>query len=308
MLATACGEGKVSPQSAGSGSDNASTLKVNTTVKQDRITASKVDSIASQVPASIRSRGNLIVGTTVYAPPLGFVADDNKTPIGIELDLASAISDVLGLKFQPDVQSWENLFLSVKSGKDDVGIKDITVTEERKELYDFATYRVDELAFEVKKDSNISSITKPADVAGLTVSVESGTNQEKVLLEWAAANKKAGLKGTKTVYYKNSSDFELSLQSGKTDAYFGPNPTLAYYSATTGKTKLVGAMSGGGSVPGRIGAMTKKDSGLVKAVAAAIDSLIKTGEYAKVLKRWGLEGEAITKSEINPPGLPKTSS
>jgi len=33
--------------------------------------------------------------------------------------------------------------------------------------------------------------------------------------------------------------------------------------------------------------------------------LIKNGTYGKILDRWGLSSEAITKSELNPPGLPK---
>ncbi|MDQ1011670.1 ABC-type amino acid transport substrate-binding protein [Streptomyces sp. V4I23] len=49
----------------------------------------------------------------------------------------------------------------------------------------------------------------------------------------------------------------------------------------------------------------QKDSGLVEAYGAAIDKIIRDGSYAKVLKRWGLTGEAVEKSEINPPGLPR---
>lgn len=44
------------------------------------------------------------------------------------------------------------------------------------------------------------------------------------------------------------------------------------------------------------------------AYAAAIDHVIENGQYAEVLKRWGLTTEAVEKSEINPPGLPKTES
>lgn len=61
------------------------------------------------------------------------------------------------------------------------------------------------------------------------------------------------------------------------------------------------------TLQGLIAATTKKDNGLVKALADALDKIIENGTYAKVLKRRGPSGEAVAKSEINPPGLPKTS-
>ncbi len=53
---------------------------------------------------------------------------------------------------------------------------------------------------------------------------------------------------------------------------------------------------------------TKKGRGRVEGYAAAIDHIVKDGSYGKVLKRWGLSGEAVEKSEINPPGLGRTQS
>jgi hypothetical protein len=45
-------------------------------------------------------------------------------------------------------------------------------------------------------------------------------------------------------------------------------------------------------------------NGLVKALQAAVNQLISAGDYAKILARWNLSNEAVTTSEINPPGLP----
>ncbi|WP_380174009.1 hypothetical protein ACFEMC_04490 [Kineococcus sp. DHX-1] len=77
------------------------------------------------------------------------------------------------------------------SGQYDVGFSNITVTKERKEKYDFASYRVDTLAWEVARTPR-PRLEAPQDIAGLTVSVGSGTNQEKVLLDWNEQNKAAG--------------------------------------------------------------------------------------------------------------------
>ena len=75
--------------------------------------------------------------------------------------------------------------------------------------------------------------------------------------------------------------------------------------AVGGDSRIVGTVPGGGSIQGLIAAMTIKGNGLVKPVNEALNTLIENGTYAEVLERWGLENEAVTKSEINPPGLPR---
>jgi polar amino acid transport system substrate-binding protein len=282
--------------------------KINTSPDQDRVTTEKVDSIAAQVPKEIRDRGTLeIVHSSTSAAPLNFHATDNKTLIGVETDISNLVADVLGLEPKVNTVSWENIFVGLDSAKYDVGFSNITVTEERKEKYDFATYREDNLGFEAKKGSGLK-VDGPEDVAGRTVAVGSGTNQEKLLIEWSAENEKAGRKPVDIKYYQNDSDTYLALQSGRIDLYLGPHPTAAYHAAASGKTEVVGTYSGAGAtLQGLIAATTKKDSGLVKPLAAALDEVIDNGTYAQVLKRWGLSDEAVTKSEINPPGLPKTN-
>ena len=59
---------------------------------------------------------------------------------------------------------------------------------------------------------------------------------------------------------------------------------------------------------GLIAATTKKDNGLAKPLADAINYLIKNGQYAKWLNAWGLPNEAVKTSEVNPPGLPLSNS
>jgi polar amino acid transport system substrate-binding protein len=279
---------------------------VNLGPDQHRITASAVDSIAAKVPEKIRATGKLVVGGSAgTAPPLRFYATDDKTPIGVETDLAVLIAGVLGLEAQLEATSWENLFISLDSGAYSVGLSNITVTEERKEKYDFATYRLDTLAFEAKKGGTWR-VAKPEDVAGKVIAVDSGTNQEKILVDWSRSNEARGLPATDIKYYQKSSDYYLALESGRIDAYLGPNPTSAYHVATSGKTEVIGTLSGGGAIVGKIAATTKKGSGLAEPIAEAVDHLIANGQYAQVLDRWGLAGEAVEKSEINPPGLPKT--
>ncbi|MGA5300264.1 transporter substrate-binding domain-containing protein [Nucisporomicrobium flavum] len=303
---TACSAPDEAPRPAAA-AVQAGTVTINDTADQKRIVPAKVDAIAAQVPAAVRSRGKLVIGVGAAGsgfPPLAFTATDNKTLIGSEPDVAVAVAGVLGL--QPDLQntSWENLFIGLDSGKYDLGASNITVTEERKQKYDFATYRKDELAFEAKKGAGWK-VTGPKDVAGKKVAVGSGTNQEKILLEWSKEAVAAGLPAVDVKYYQTNQATYLALGSGQIDAYLAPNPTAAYHVAVAGQTEIIGTYSGAGStLQGKIALTTKKGNGLVNAYAAAVDELIRSGDYARILERWNLGSESVPKAEVNPPGLP----
>ncbi|MEV0323362.1 ABC transporter substrate-binding protein [Streptomyces sp. NPDC050658] len=304
-LLAACG----GDSDAATGGGKPGTKKVgdiNIGPDQNRVRGKKVDAIAALVPEEVRKRGTLRLGGGADSTaPLGFYATDDKTRIGSEVDIAILVADTLGLKPKFEQVSWENLFVGLDSGKFDGVFGNVTVTEERKEKYDFATYRLDNIAFEARDDVDWT-VQGPKDVAGKSVAVSSGTNQEKILVDWSKENEKAGRAPVDIKYFQKDSDYYLALQSGRIDAYLGPNPSAAYHVASAGQTKIVGTLSGGGaSIQGEIAATTRRGSGLVDAYAAALNHVIRDGSYKAVLKRWGLSGEAVRKSRINPPGLPK---
>ncbi|MFI7347273.1 ABC transporter substrate-binding protein [Streptomyces sp. NPDC049936] len=279
---------------------------INKDAGQRRLRTERVAAIAAQVPRSVRDRGTLeIVTFAGLAPPLSFYATDNRTVIGMEPDLGLLVADVLGLEPRLHTVSWENMFVGLDSGKYDVAIANITDTEERKVKYDFASYRQDKVAFEAMKGSNLR-VRTPRDVAGLTVAVHPGTNQEKLITRWSAENEEAGRKPTDIKFYQAQSDVYLALRSGRVDLYLGSNPSVAYHVADAGQTKVVGVYSGGGSgQQGWIAATTRKDNGLATPLAGAINALIANGAYGKAVERWHLEDEAVRRSRINPPGLPQ---
>ncbi|ATQ29949.1 ABC transporter substrate-binding protein [Rhodococcus ruber] len=286
--------------------DAAGAAGYNLTADQNRITTDPVPEIAAKVPQSIRDRGTLIVtGSAGTAPPLRFYADDDKTIIGSETDFAHLLGDVLDLDVELTAADWAQNFVRVDSGEADVFISNVTVTEERKEKYDFSTYRLDNLAFEVTKDSGIE-VKDPKDVAGLKVGVSSGTNQEALLVEWNEQNVAAGLEPTEILYFQNATDYYLALGSGRIDAYFGPNPSASFHVIQAGETEIAGTFSGAGAdLQGEIAVLTKKDNGLIEAINEALNHVIENGTYQQVLDRWGIANEAVATSVINPPGLPK---
>lgn len=287
--------------------------QLNLTSKQEKIVPKKDEAAAALLPQAVRDRGVLRVGHGSAAgnPPFYFPATDNERVfIGDESDIATLIAGALGLRLEESNTSWEGLFLGIDSDQYDLGVSNITVTEARKQKYDFATYRKDDLAVEVPEGSTLT-FTGPESFSGKTVAVGSGTNQERILQRYDTDLRAAGKPGIAIKNYQDNTGVYAALASEQIDAYFGPNPISAFHVAQTkgtpNATKIVGQISGAGNtLQGLIGATTKKDSGIIRAVQAALESTIRSGDYAKVLHRWGLDADAVTTSEINPPGLPIT--
>ncbi|GAK72775.1 ABC transporter substrate-binding protein [Agrobacterium rubi] len=276
--------------------------------QKGRVRVEKVEEAAKLIPADFKfvTAGKLTVATNPSRLPLGDYANDAKTPVGSEPDIAQLVADSLGLQLELVPVAWADWPLGLVSGKYDAVISNVTVTEARKEKFDFSSYRNDLLGFYVAADSKVTSITKPEEIAGLKVIVSAATNQEQILLKWIEQNKAKGLATTDVQYYDDQAVLDLALQSGRADVYLGPNATSAYQAATIKKTKLVGTFSGGWPESAEIAVATKKGSGIDVAVTAALNAQIKNGNYTKVLARWNLASEAITESRTNPPGLPKS--
>ncbi|MGF2652562.1 transporter substrate-binding domain-containing protein [Serratia marcescens] len=269
---------------------------------REPIRAEKNPAAIALIPANFHFAvpGKLTVAVAFEnSPPLALFAEDNKTLIGSDPDIARLVADSLGLELNLVPTSWEDWPLGISTGKYDAAIFNIAVTKLRKTKFDFATYRVDTLGFYVKSTSHITSINRPQDVAGLRVIVGSGTNQENILLGWDTQNRAAGLPPVQPIYVTDDAATNLSIQSGRADAFFGPHSTGAYKAALTGKTKMVGI----GPSVAYVAVTTKKGNGLVNAVNAAINGVIVSGEYAQVLERWGEGDEKVERSAINPPGI-----
>jgi polar amino acid transport system substrate-binding protein len=273
-----------------------------------RLKAEANPAAIAAIPADFKfaSEGKFTVAVSPWDPPIATYATDGATVVGVDPDLASLIADSLGLELNLVATAWADWPLGVSSGKYDAVISNVTVTEERKEKFDFSSYRQDVLGFYVRNDSAIQSISEPKDIAGLKVITGSGTNQEKIILEWDRLNREAGLTPVEIQYYDDTAAATLAIQSGRADVEFNPNPTLSYSSAVTGDTRLVGVQSGGWPVKAEIAATTRKDSGLADALTIAINGLIDNGLYAQTLERWNVSAEAVEQSQTNPPGLPKT--
>lgn len=249
--------------------------------------------------------GYLTVAAVPGSPPLTTYATDAKTVIGSDPDLATLVAESLGLQLEIVPVAWPDWPLGLTSGKYDAVISNVGVTEERKEKFDFSTYRQGIHGIFVKKGSGIGTIAEPKDIAGLRLIVGAGTNQERILLEWDRLNREAGLKPSELQYYDDEGTGLLALQSGRADATVQPNGRLVFIAARDGNIERAGTLSAGWPEKSDVAITTRKGSGLAEPLTIAINGLIEQGLYSQLLDRWRLSEEALPKSEINPRGLPK---
>ncbi|WP_369373328.1 ABC transporter substrate-binding protein [Promicromonospora sp. Populi] len=288
------------PESAG--------LQVSTSPDQDRVRTTEDSAAIDLLPEEWADKDEIVFAVSASgSAPLAFLADDDETPIGNETDIAQLVADALGKDLRLEVRAWADWPLALQSGDVDAVISNVTVTEERKETIDFSSYRIDELGWLTAADSDLV-IDSREDIAGRVVGVGSGTNQEAILLEWDRLNQADGLEPIQgPEYYEQLSDVLLALQSGRVEAYVGPNASLAYQAAVSPDDfKVVGTLNGGWPDTAQIAVATRKGAGAAEAVTAALNHAIEDGSYQQVLERWGLQVEAVERAETNPPGLPKT--
>ena len=236
------------------------------------------------------------MATTAGSIPLSFHASDDKTPIGVELDIAQLVADKLGLELDVQVTSWENWPLKTQSGDFEAVFSNVGINAARVKLFDFSSYRAAYMGFEAKKSSSYS-IKGSDDISGLKISVGSGTNQEKILIAW---NKELEAKGKAPAvlqYYSSDADTILALSSGRTDLNIAPFPSVTYRENTRDDLKVVGKVNAGWPSETLVAATTLKGNGLAPAITGALNSAIKDGSYGKVLERWGLSEEALAESK-----------
>ena len=276
--------------------------QIDLQANEQPITVQRDEAAIAKIPASYRfvEPGTLTVAiSALNSPPLALLASDNRTRIGSDPDIARLLAQSLGLKLKLVPTAWEDWPLGITSGRYDVALVNIAVTEARKQKFDFATYRADSLAFSVKSSSAIPAIRSAQDLSGRKVIVGSGTNQERILLRWNEENRAAGRPLAQPIYLTDDASGNLYIQSGRADVVFGPQSVAAYKAALNGTTKVVGL----GPKKAWVATTTKKDNGLVYALQAALDGAIVRGEYQQVLARWGEQGEGVERSLVNPPGI-----
>ena len=115
--------------------------------------------------------GVLTMGTNATFPPYEY--NDGDDVVGIDAEIAQALADKLGLKVKIVDMDFDSLIASVQSGKIDMSLAGMTVTEERKQNVDFTdSYATGVQVIIVKDDSDIASVD---DLQDKLIGVQQGT-------------------------------------------------------------------------------------------------------------------------------------
>ena len=262
----------------------------------DPSTVQKDDSLASQVPTAIKSKGTLVVGSdTTYAPAEFLGGSDNHTPMGYDVDLAKAIGATLGLKV--DVQTAEFTgILPALGPKYDLGISSFTITKERLGAVNFVSYFNAGVAWAVQK-GNPKKFSVD-DVCGKSIGVQTGTTEAD---EVKALNDKCSSSGKKSidiVSLDKQTDLNTRLVNGGLDAMSADSPVVGYaITQTNGAVEKIGDTTE--MAPEGI-AVAKSDTALADLIQKTMTKLIADGTYKKILDTWNNADGAVTKSELNP--------
>ena len=102
--------------------------------------------------------GKLHMSTNAEFPPYEML-DDAGNPIGIDVEVAQAIANKLGLELVVDDMGFDAALTAVQTGQSDIAMAGITVTDERKEVMDFSdSYATGIQVVIVKEDSPIQTV------------------------------------------------------------------------------------------------------------------------------------------------------
>jgi len=276
-------------QDTGTGPTGSSTFDLSS-IKKD-------DALAAEVPAAIRDKGTLVIGSdTSYAPAEFLGGSDGQTAMGYDVDFAKAIGATLGLKV--DVQTAEfTTILPSLGAKYDLGISSFFVTTERKKAANFVSYIAAGTQWAVQK-GNPKNFSLD-DICGKTVAVQTGSFQDTEDL--TARNKTctdAGKPAIKVISLKNQTDVTTRLVNGSADAMAAGSITVAYAATETqGQIETLGDQYAASPVGM---AVSKDDLPMAEVTAKVMNKLISDGAYKKILDQWNVGSTAIPTAEVNP--------
>lgn len=121
-----------------------------------------------------RLKDELVVAMELAYPPFE-TKDENGDPSGVSVDFAKAFGEYIGRDVRIENISWDGLIPSLQTGKADMVISSMTITDERKESVDFSDpYANAMLAILANKDSGIASVDD-LNQAGKKIAVKTGS-------------------------------------------------------------------------------------------------------------------------------------
>lgn len=155
-------------------------------------------------------KDTLIVGMELAYPPFE-MTDEKGAPKGVSVDLANELGKALGKRVVIQNTAFDGLIPALKTGKIDLIISSMTITDERKQSIDFSDpYLSTGLCLLVQKTSKVNSIDD-LDKPGITVAVKKGTTGHTFATQ--------KLRNAKLLVLDKEAAAVLEVVQGKADAF-----------------------------------------------------------------------------------------
>ncbi len=238
--------------------------------------SSTADSSASNTKASSDLKtvtdGTLTMGTNAYFPPYEYYEGDNI--VGIDAEIAQAVADKLGLTLKIEDMEFDSIITAVTTGKVDIGLAGMTVTENRKKNVNFSdSYATGVQAIIVKNDSPIKTADDLAK-AGV-IGVQLGTTGDIYC--------KDDFGEDHVDEYNKGNDAVMALVSGKVDAVVIDNEPAKSYVAANKDLKILDTEY---VVEDYAAAISKDNDALKDAINKALSELKADGTLDKIISKY----------------------
>jgi polar amino acid transport system substrate-binding protein len=161
-------------------------------------------------PSLRAEQKELVVGMEMSYPPFEML-DSSGQPAGVSVDMARAMGQYLNRPVRFENIPFDGLIPSLKTGKIDVIISSLTMTEDRKKSIDFSDpYLTMGLAILVNKNSEIRSIND-IDKPSRNVAVKKGTTGNIYAIQH--------FKNAKLLVLNEESACAIEVAQGKADCF-----------------------------------------------------------------------------------------
>lgn len=241
-------------------------------------TSSQVTSLTSTTSAGQKAtpvKSKYVIASDSSFAPFVFQNSSNQYT-GIDMDLIKAIAKDQGFEIEITNPGFDAAINAVQSGQADGMIAGMSVTDARKETFDFSdSYYTANTILGVKESSTISSYE---DLNGKTVGVKNGTASQTFLTENQSKY------GYKIKTFADGSSMYDSLNTGAVDAVMDDEPVLKY-SISQGQ-KLKTPIEG--TPIGETAFAVKKGSNpeLIEMFNNGLANLKASGEFQKILDKY----------------------
>jgi len=230
--------------------------------------------------------GKLTIGSDIAYAPMEFFQPGTETPDGLDVALANAIGEYLGIEIEFVNSGFDGLIAALNTNDFDAVMSAMTINPERQQEVDFVPYLNVGTGILVEA-GNPNTIQGLEDLCGLTVAVQLGTIQETMVRTQSDACTDA----IDVVTFDTNPLAVEDLKTAGSDANLADYP-VAYLDAqeSDGALEVLSTQL----EPAPYGVALRKDSDELQAILEqALQALVSSGEYEQILADWDLESAAL---------------